>query len=58
MSNYSNATEQGLTNLRKLCEKQKTQRALKIKNRISKQTHDIKLAESLRPITKKSRRGF
>ena len=42
-----------MINLRKLSEQQKTQRALKIKNRILKQTHDIKLAESLSPITKK-----
>ena len=53
MSVYSNVTEQDLINLRKLPEQQKDQRALKIKDRISKQTHDIKLAESLRPITKK-----
>ena len=42
-----------MINLHKLAEQQKNQRALKIKNRISKQTHDIKLAESLSPITKK-----
>ena len=36
--------------LRKLAEQQKTQRAHKIKKRILKQTHDIKLAESLSPI--------
>ena len=53
MSVYSNVTEQDLINLRKLAEQQKEQRALKIKNRILKQTHDIKLAESLSPITKK-----
>ena len=53
MSIYSNVTEQDLINLRKLAEKQENQRALKIKNRILKQTHDIKLAESLSPITKK-----
>ena len=52
MSIYSNVTEQDLINLRKLAEQQKNQRALKIKNRILKQTHDIKLAESLSPITK------
>ena len=51
MSIYSNVTEQGLINLRKLREQQKNQRALKIKNRILKQTHDEKLAESLSPIT-------
>ena len=53
MSNYSNITEQDLINLRKVAEQQKEQRAHKIKNRILKQTHDIKLAESLSPITKK-----
>ena len=51
MSIYSNVTEQELVNLRKLAEQQKNQRAEKIKNRILKQTHDIKLAESLSPIT-------
>ena len=50
---YSNVTEQDLDNLRKLAEQQKEQRAIKIKNRILKQTHDNKLAESLSPITKK-----
>ena len=53
MSNYSNVTEQDLINLRKLAEQQKAQRALKIRNKILKQTHDKKLAESLSPITKK-----
>ena len=53
MSNYSNVTEQDLLNLRKLAEQQKEERALKIKNRILKETHNIKLAESLSPITKK-----
>ena len=53
MSIYSNVTEKVLDNLRKLAEQQKNERALKIKNRILKQTHDIKLAESLSPITKK-----
>ena len=52
MSIYSKVTEQDLNNLRKLAEQQKYQRAEKIKNRISKQTHDVKLAESLSPITK------
>ena len=42
-----------MINLRKLAEQQKNQRALKIKTRILKQTHDIKLAESLSPITKR-----
>ena len=53
MSIYSNVTEKDLDNLRKLAQQQKDQRALKIKNRILKETHDIKLAESLSPITKK-----
>ena len=53
MSIYSNVTEKDVINLRKLSDQQKEQRALKIKNRILKQTHDIKLAESLSPITEK-----
>ena len=53
MNLYSIVTEQDLNILRKLAEQQKEQRALKIKNRILKQTHDIKLAESLSPFTKK-----
>ena len=53
MSIYSNVTEQDLINLRKLADQQKEKRALKIKNRILKQTPDVKLAESLSPITKK-----
>ena len=53
VSIYSNVSEQDLINLRKLAEQQKEQRALKIKNRILKQTHDIKLAESFSPITKR-----
>ena len=48
---YSNVTQQGLVNLRKLAEQQKNQRGLKINNRLLKQTHDIKLAENLPPIT-------
>ncbi len=53
MSISSNVTEKDMENLRKLANQQKNERALKIKNRILKQTHDIKLAESLSPITKK-----
>ena len=53
MSIYSNVTEQNLINLRKLSEQQRNERALKIKNTILKKTHDIKLAESFSPITKK-----
>ena len=53
MSIYSNVSEKDLDNLRNLADQQKNERALKIKNRILKQTHDVKLAESLSPITKK-----
>ena len=53
MSIYSNVTEKDSDNLRKLAIQQKNERALKIKNRILKQTHDVKLAETLSPITKK-----
>ena len=53
MSIYSNVTEQDLDNLRKLAQQQKNQRAIKFKKRILKQSHDVKLAESLSPITKK-----
>ena len=53
MSIYSNVTEQDLDNLRKLAQQQKEQRAIEIKNRILKQTHDDKLAESLSPLTKR-----
>ena len=53
MNIYSIVTEQDLNNLCKLAEQQKNQRAEKIKNRILKQTHDVKLAESLSPITKR-----
>ena len=53
MSIYSNVSEQDLNNLRKLAQQQKEQRALKIKSRILKETHDNTLAESLPPITKK-----
>ena len=57
MSIYSNVTEQDMINLRKLAQQQKEQRAIKIKNRILKETHDIKLAESLSPITKKIKKS-
>ena len=51
MSIYSNVTEQDLNSLRKLAEQHKNQHAPKIKNRLLKQIHDIKLAENLSPIT-------
>ena len=53
MSIYSNVTEQDVNNLLKLAEQQKNQRAEKIKKRILKQPHDIKLAQSLSPIIEK-----
>ena len=53
MSIYSNVTEQDLTNLRKLAQQQKEQRAEKIKNKFLKQTNDKKLTESLSPITER-----
>ena len=43
MSIYLNVIEQKMNNLRLFAEQQKNQRALKIKIRILKQTHDIKL---------------
>ena len=42
MSIYSNVTEQDLSNLRKLAQQQKEQRAIKVENRILKQTQDKK----------------
>ena len=45
MKIYSIVTEQDLIKLRQLADEQKSQRALKIENRILKRTHDVKLAE-------------
>ena len=53
MSICSNVSQKDLENLHKLANQQKNEQTEKIKNRILKQTHDIKLAESLSPITKK-----
>ena len=53
MSIYPNVTQQDLCILPKLAEQQINQRAIKIKGRILKQTHDKKLAESFSPIAKK-----
>ena len=53
MSIYSNVTEEDMIILRKLAQQQKEERAEKNKNNILKQTHDVKLAESLSPITNK-----
>ena len=57
MSIYSSVTEKDLDNLRKLAQQQKEERALKIQNRILKHTHDVKLAESLSPITKELKKS-
>ena len=54
MSIYPKFTEQVLIELRKLAEEQKNQRALQIKNKTLKQTHDIELAKSFSPILKQS----
>ena len=53
MNFYSTVTEQDMINLRKLAAQHKTLRALQIKNSVLKQTHGVKLAESLSPISKK-----
>ena len=53
MSIYPNVTQEDLNKLSQLAEQQKEQRANKIKNRILKQTHDEKLAETFKPITNK-----
>ena len=42
MSFYPNVTKQDLINLSKIAEQKEDFRATKIKNRFSKQTHDIK----------------
>ena len=52
MSFYSKVREQDLIKLSELAEQHKKERVLKIKNRILKHAHDIKLAESLSSITK------
>ena len=53
MSIYSDVTKENLIDLRKLPEQKASNRAEKIKNIILKQKHDVKLAKSLSPITKK-----
>ena len=53
MSIYANVTKEDLINFCKLAEQQKNRRAIKIKNRILKQTHDIKLAKNSSPLTEK-----
>ena len=53
MSIDPNITKQDLINLSILTEQRKNQRALKIENRNSKQTHDKKLAEIFTAITRR-----
>ena len=53
MSTYSIVTEQDLNNLRILTEQQKNQRAVKIENRILKQTRDKKTGRKSSAINKK-----
>ena len=53
MSIYPNVTEEDLASLEKLANQQKNEKTRKIKNRIFKQTYDIKLAETFEPITKR-----
>ena len=57
MSIYANVTQEDLNNLSQLAEQQKNQRATKIKNRILKQTHGEKLAETFKPITNKLKKN-
>ena len=52
MSIYPNVSQQHLINLRKVAEDKKNQRALEIESRISKETHDTKLAGGFAPVTK------
>ena len=52
MSIYSNVTQEDLNKLSQLAEQQKEQQTTKIKNRILKQTHDEKLAETFKPTRK------
>ena len=49
MSSYSYVTDQDMISLRQLAEQQKNQRALKIKNRLLRQTHDTNLQKIFHP---------
>ena len=49
MSIYPNVIEQEKINLGKFAEQQENQRTIKIKNRVLKQDHDKKIAESFQP---------
>ena len=52
MNFHCNHTEHDLIILSILAEQQRNHWAIKIEHRILKQTHDIKLAENLSPLTK------
>ena len=53
MSIYSNVSQEDLIKLSQFSEQQKNQQTTKIRNRILKQTHVEKLAETFKPITSK-----
>ena len=53
MSFYPNLSKQDLINLSKLAEQQKNQRAIKIKNKVSRQKFDKLLAEPFSFLTNK-----
>ena len=53
MNIYPDLSEKDINNLVELSEHQKNQRAIKIKKRILKQTHDKQIAETFKSITKK-----
>ena len=53
MSVYRKVTKQDLNKLRKLSDQQKEERALKIRKKILRQTHNIKIVDALSPITEK-----
>ena len=52
MSNYPYITEPDLVILGRLKEQQRNQRAIKIRKKVLKETHDKYLAESFAPLTK------
>ena len=51
MSIYTNISEKNSINLAKIAEQQKNQKEERNKMRILKQTHDVQIVESIRPIT-------
>ena len=57
MSIYPSVIKEDLLNLSILAEKQKNQRVIEIKNRVSKQTHDKKISRKFITYYKKTRRS-